>query len=263
MELLKQLNVHGLPGPILIVSPHPDDDVLGTGGMIQVAEGLGKVIYILYITAGDANKRSVTRYLHKPPLPQWFRKLGYVRFNEAVRAENYLGIPKSHLFFLGFPDGLTYSIATDTNMKRVHQSSRTNLTSASYSFAYVQNAPYSHQSLLNLIVSVLIKVRPGTIFVTLGQDTNPDHAGAPLILNQALHQLGMHPAIFSYLIHFPQYPNHTGPLRPPAKLRVKHPVTLPLSSKEVERKRTAFSFMKSQARPFYQLFFRQNELFWG
>lgn len=69
--MLKQLNVRSLTDPILIVAPHPDDDVLGTGGLIQVAKRFGKEIYVLYITAGDANGNSVTHFLHKPLLPHW------------------------------------------------------------------------------------------------------------------------------------------------------------------------------------------------
>lgn len=260
--MIKRLNVERLPGPILIIAPHPDDDVLGTGGLIQVAQRVGKSVYVLYVTAGDANGNSVRHYLQKPLLPRWYRELGYVRHNEAIRAEKHLGVPSSHLFFLGFPDSITLDIATDSDMNRVHQSPVTKLTRASYSFAYVRNAPYTHGSLLNLVKSVLNKIRPGTIFVTLRQDTNPDHAASHLITYQAVRQLGVKPLIYSYLIHYPHYPNRMGALRPPIRLQVKNPVTLPLTSTEVQNKRRAFALMRSQASPFYRVFFRRNELFW-
>ncbi len=260
--MLEKLNVAQLPDPILIVAPHPDDDVLGTGGLIQAAQRFGKKIYILYVTAGDANGNSVKNFLHKPLLPRWFIKLGYVRHNEAILAEKYLGVPKSHLFFLGFPDSITYNIVTDTNMARVHQSPLTKFNKAAYSFAYVRNAPYSHESILRLVKSVLKEVRPGTIFVTLRQDTNPDHAASNLIIKQAVLQLKINPNIYFYLIHYPGFPNRFGPIRPPAGLNVKNPVTLPLTIREVAVKRKAFSFMRSQASRFYNKYFRQNELFW-
>lgn len=264
MNLLKLLDIRKLPGPFLIVAPHPDDDVLGTGGLIQIAKSLGKTIYVLYITAGDANGNSVTHYLHKPLLPRYFRKLGYVRHNEAVRAEGFLGVPKSHLFFLGFPDSISDKIITDPNMNRVHQSPVTKLSRAAYSFAYHRNAPYTHRAILQLTKSVLRRTRPGTIFVTLRQDLNPDHMAAPILMEQAVQQLGIHPDFYSYLIHYPNWPNLAGPLLPPAGLRIKNPVTLPLTSTQLKRKRTAFfSMMRSQASPFYLKFFHHNELFWG
>jgi LmbE family N-acetylglucosaminyl deacetylase len=261
--LIHRLNVRSLPGPFLVVAPHPDDDVLGTGGLIQVAKSLGKTVYVLYVTAGDANGGSVIHYLHKPLLPQGFRELGYIRHNEAVRAEKFLGVPKSHLFFLGFPDSITYAIVTDSNMDKVHQSPLTKFSKAAYSFAYERNAPYTHRAILQLTKAILEKIRPRTIFVTLRQDTNPDHAAAPILINEAVRQLKKRPQVYYYLIHYPHWPNRTGPLRPPFGLRVKNPVTLLLTGKEMQNKRKAFSFMRSQASPFYRRFFRRNELFWG
>jgi hypothetical protein len=40
--MFRKLNVQSLPSPILIISPHPDDDILGSAGLIQRARGLGK-----------------------------------------------------------------------------------------------------------------------------------------------------------------------------------------------------------------------------
>lgn len=68
--------------------PHRDDDVLGTGGLIQIARHLGKRIYVLYMTVGDANSDSVSHFLHKPLRPRWFRKLEYMRHGEALRADS-------------------------------------------------------------------------------------------------------------------------------------------------------------------------------
>ena len=42
-----------IQGPILIVAPHPDDEVLSSGGLIQKAVKSGKSVHIIYLTNGD------------------------------------------------------------------------------------------------------------------------------------------------------------------------------------------------------------------
>ncbi|KQX44604.1 PIG-L family deacetylase [Paenibacillus sp. Root444D2] len=141
--MFRKLSVQSLNSPILIISPHPDDDILGSAGLIQHARGLGKQIYVIYITNGDANKASVTRFLKDPLTTQSFIRLGRIRHSEAIKAEATLGIPRSHLFFVSFPDGGTLQIAQSPTPGKVFRSKRTLLSSASYPFAFVRNAPYS------------------------------------------------------------------------------------------------------------------------
>src|SRR3954452_22345457 len=38
---------------VLVVAPHPDDDVLGAGGGIQQARAVGKSVVVVYMTNGD------------------------------------------------------------------------------------------------------------------------------------------------------------------------------------------------------------------
>lgn len=262
--MILRLNIRSLPGPFLIVAPHPDDDVLGNGGLIQRAHAIGKTVYVVYVTAGDANGESVTHYLHKPLVPKSFIQLGYVRHFEAIKAENFLGTPKSNLFFLGFPDSITYNIVTDPIRNRVHPSPFTKLMRASYTFAYQRYAPYTHGSILRLVKSILQRTKPGTIFVTLKQDTNPDHAASHIIIHQAVRQMNIHPVIYSYLIHYPHYPNPTGLLQPPAQLRIPNVVSLPLTVRQTNRTREAYTIMRSQSSLgyYYYRWIRRNELYW-
>ncbi|MEI6121822.1 MAG: PIG-L family deacetylase, partial [Opitutae bacterium] len=52
---------------ILILAPHPDDECLGTGGLIQQALAKGAKIKVIFITNGDNNPWP-QRYLEK----RWF-----------------------------------------------------------------------------------------------------------------------------------------------------------------------------------------------
>lgn len=43
---------------LLVVSPHPDDDVLGCGGLIKKVKDQGGKVYVLYVTVGDTREYS-------------------------------------------------------------------------------------------------------------------------------------------------------------------------------------------------------------
>jgi len=47
----------GRPGNILVISPHPDDDVLGAGGMMIGASQKGRGVFSIYITDGRGSPR--------------------------------------------------------------------------------------------------------------------------------------------------------------------------------------------------------------
>ncbi|NOU90100.1 hypothetical protein GC102_30715 [Paenibacillus sp. LMG 31460] len=99
--------------------------------------------------------RANCRFLKALLTPQSFIRLGRLRHSEAIKAEASLGIPRSHLFFLSFPDGGTLQIAQSPTPEKVFRSRRTLLSLASYPFSFVRNAPYSK--------------------INLANDTHPDH----------------------------------------------------------------------------------------
>ncbi len=37
---------------ILVIAPHPDDEIFGAGGLIAKAKRLGSKVYVLYMTVG-------------------------------------------------------------------------------------------------------------------------------------------------------------------------------------------------------------------
>lgn len=48
---------------ILVVSPHPDDDVLGAGGMMTLASRKGDPVYSVYVTDGRPQKKESKRII--------------------------------------------------------------------------------------------------------------------------------------------------------------------------------------------------------
>src|ERR1700737_5207409 len=41
-------------GPLLVVAPHPDDEVMGAGGLIHTWAGMGRSVTVLSVTDGEA-----------------------------------------------------------------------------------------------------------------------------------------------------------------------------------------------------------------
>ena len=46
------------PGNVLVVAPHPDDDVIGAGGSMALLAQSGKQVFSLYVTDGSRFPRS-------------------------------------------------------------------------------------------------------------------------------------------------------------------------------------------------------------
>lgn len=72
---------------VVILSPHPDDEVLGTAGLIQKAIEQGVVVDVVEVT--DGNRRGK---MHK-------------RKQEVSKALGILGLAANHLHYLDYPDG--------------------------------------------------------------------------------------------------------------------------------------------------------------
>jgi LmbE family N-acetylglucosaminyl deacetylase len=80
----------GKKNNILVIAPHPDDEVLGCGGTIFKKSKKGNNVYVAILT--NATKTDPQKYTIK--------KLENVR-NEALRANEILGVKK--VFFEDFP----------------------------------------------------------------------------------------------------------------------------------------------------------------
>jgi len=87
-----------LDGPVTVLAPHMDDEVLGCGATLAAVAG-AQSIHIVYVTDGA-----------RSPIPEapWIGRasadLSGVRAGEACRAMRTLGIPDENLRFLDLPD---------------------------------------------------------------------------------------------------------------------------------------------------------------
>ena len=126
--------------PLLVLSPHPDDETLGCGGLLAAAGKAGIPAYVMILTDGAASHPRSRSY---PPA-----RLTALRRDEARRAVACLGMLEDHLRFLDLPDAATPSAGADFD------------------------------AAVEAIVRLARETEAATLFVTWGHDPHCDHETA-------------------------------------------------------------------------------------
>ena len=259
---------------LLILAPHPDDEVLCCGGIIQEAAAMGLPIRVAFFTYGDNNQWSFLLYRKHPVLkPGAVRQMGLVRHDEALAADRLLGLSSDQLTFLGYPDFGTLHIWDAHWADRPpFESMLTRATNVPYANALRPGAPYKGEEVVRDLITILGEFRPTKVFVSHPADHMPDHLALYLFTRVALWDLGreMRPELYPYLVHFKHWPSPRGdqstePLDPPPPLASQIAWReYRLSPGRVQRKRSAIAAHRSQyaySARYLQSFIRPNELF--
>lgn len=258
---------------ILILVPHPDDEVLGCGGLVQSALAQGDEVWIAWMTCGDGPWLGVEEMAKKLRLrSQDYLNLGRRRQTEARAAARILGVPEDHLFFLGYPD---QGLATlwQTCWERPFRSPHTGVAAVPYGN---NRHAYTGQQVLTDLLGLLHTLQPPRVFTAHPNDAHPDHwaTAAFLLLAReawALTQEAPFPEVYAYLVHRWEWPRPKGyhpnlALEPPATLAgAGHRwLTLPLAESQILGKVRALAAHRSQmqvAKAYLHSFGRNNELF--
>jgi LmbE family N-acetylglucosaminyl deacetylase len=259
---------------ILIMAPHPDDETIATGGIIQKAEAMGLPVRVVYLTYGDANQWSFLVYRKRPEVgPRAVESMGEVRRTEAISATHVLGLQEDQLVFLGYPDFGNLQIwERHWGDAPPYEGLFTGATDVPYPDAYRPGAAYRGQEVLSDIEAVIRDFKPTKVFVSSPADQNPDHLALYLFTRVALWDLAdeLSPELYPYLVHYPRWPEPRGyhpatPLIPPADLSGEATwQSEPLSEAELAVKRVALQQHKTQYetnRRYLDSFLRTNELF--
>ena len=158
---------------VLVFAPHPDDEALGCGGLIQHAVAVGAQVRVIFQTDGDNNPWP-QRYVEQ----RWTidascrQRWGARRRLEALRSVQTLGLQADAATFFGLPDqGLT-----GLWLKR-------------------------DEHALGLHVSEFQTFRPTLLVVPSQDDNHPDHVGSYDLIQEAMHRAGMSLPQWAYLIH--------------------------------------------------------------
>ncbi|HOU36625.1 MAG TPA: PIG-L family deacetylase [Candidatus Omnitrophota bacterium] len=259
---------------VLILAPHPDDESIATGGVIQRAVKAGAEVKVVCFTNGDNNEFSFIVYEKRITFRKGiFLHMGMVRAAETMEAMRFLGVKKSDVNYMGYPDfGTMEILGKYWNTSKPYRSWLPRVRKVSYQDALSIGAPYVGESILSDLKTVLTAFKPTGIFVSHPADLNRDHQSLYLFLRVALWDLEgaiEKPAIYPYLIHGIGWPRPRG-RRP--KLSLKPPKTLAglswyqllLTEEELSNKQKAIGMYKSQIAynpPYLYTFARANELF--
>jgi LmbE family N-acetylglucosaminyl deacetylase len=260
---------------IVIVAPHPDDEVLACAGVIQQACAAGADVRVIYVTNGDHNQIAFKLYSGAIFLTgRGYQRFGEKRHSEAIAATGRLGLKSDHLTFLGYPDwGLQQMWRDYWEDAKAFRSDATRVSAVPYKGSYSYQKPYRPEALSTDIKTLLARFRPTRVFAPHPAEANADHRAVANFTRLALLELeprGLAPQLLHYVIHFGDWPKpyHYHPdelLTAPTRLRDDGEwFSLPLTPQQTKTKYNAILDNATQltTRQFYLVAFaRANELF--
>lgn len=261
---------------VLVLAPHPDDEAIGTGGVIQQAISAKVPLQVVLFTNGDHNEWAFIIYEKHPVLTKKeFIKMGEIRRKESLKGLSTLGLSPQQIVFLGYPDFGTLEIFTEYwGSAKPFKDILTQINHVPYADALSPGSIYTGENILRDIKKVIQEFRPTKIFVSHPVDFNRDHKGLYLFMQVALWELRDEikpPEIYPYIVHVRQWPKPLGDHRElglniPKKL-VNTPLNwyeFKLDQSQENTKYAAIKCYRSQIEyePWYLVSFaRTNELF--
>lgn len=159
-------------GSVLVLAPHPDDEVVGCGGALYLHGRAGATVTVAYMTDG----RQGSLRLHGTDLvgverETFQRELVQMRKAEAAAAARILGV--GELVFLDFPDG------------------KLQLT----------------RETVGRVGELIASHRPDVVYVPFPADRQRDHVETARIFSAAAPQVGDGSQVYAYEVWSPLYPN--------------------------------------------------------
>jgi len=263
---------------LLVVAPHPDDESLGAGGLIQQTVAAEGRVHVLFMTNWDGYPEAVEAATgHREPSATDYRGFGELRRAEALVAlEHYRVLPLS-VTFLGFPDGGLAEIWRRGPRVPAYQSPYTREDNPPYPHAFEAGARYVSRDLIHLIARMVALSDPDWIALPTPLDNHPDHCATFTFVLAALKSLAAEPGgaskipdrLLTYLVHtskgWPPPAQVPGPIPEPKKIfDAAHWYSLALTDAQVQTKIEALETHRTQAavmEGLFRSFARSNELF--
>lgn len=193
---------------LLVFAPHPDDESLAAGGLIQRALACGVAVSVVYATDGENNPWPQRVLEHRVWIGQQQRAAwGARRRDEADAALAALGAKAVTVHRLGWPDGgITWQMLD------------------------------AMPCMLAALRQLLVAERPTVLVLPDLADRHPDHSALHVLLDLALRVLPVadQPACLGYVLHGRSHPG------------LPRRAVLALSVDELARKHAAIGAHASQ-----------------
>jgi LmbE family N-acetylglucosaminyl deacetylase len=193
-------------GGVLVVAPHPDDEVLAAGGVAYAAASAGADVHVVVVTNGD----------------YYGTGYGLTRQGESVGALGVLGIAEERVVFLGYPDGGLLPLWNNAPAAtQAYLSPRSGRTTTYGARGYggtdlhtvLTGAPgaYNRVTLTQDVMAALELFRPAHVYVTGPLDDHPDHRGTFYAVRDAMQAVAagdpaFRPVVHTTIVHDPK--NH-------------------------------------------------------
>jgi LmbE family N-acetylglucosaminyl deacetylase len=197
------------PVDLLVFAPHPDDEVIGTGGVLQQALAAGKRVRVVFVTNGDAYPDAASALFNEAIAalrPIDYLRMSAVRQREAIAADGALGVSPSSLVFLGYPDGALAGLYAGAGAPL--RSPTTGLTAtyglvrADYhTLAHGRAAPYDGAAALADVEEILAVSRPAQVYLPDPADQHPDHWATYDLVHDAIAATGWGGAPLTFIAH--------------------------------------------------------------
>jgi LmbE family N-acetylglucosaminyl deacetylase len=259
---------------IFVLSPHPDDETLGAGGLIARARRAGIPVQIGFLSNGDGSRTTQISQVLRGKAEKTLPDIARFRQGEALAAAQTLGVDAANCIFFGFPDGGARAIWDgDYSSLSPYESPFTGYDHVEYERAFAPHSPYCRAALLENLALAFEDFAPTLVLTTHPRDTHGDHIAAYRVCEAAIASLHptKRPRLRAFLIHCGIWPVPNGlhpdlPLMPPLHLLKGGTkwYSLPLTAEEIATKKAALECHVTQlgSTPRYlHAFVRQNELF--
>jgi LmbE family N-acetylglucosaminyl deacetylase len=148
--------------PVLVVSPHPDDDVIGCGGTLAWLAERGTPCTVAYVTDGSRSHPGSTAFAPE--------RIARIREGEARRALRQLGVRVAPVFLR----------ETDGSLATLDDARRTRLSAA--------------------IATLIERTAAAVVFAPWRRDVHADHVAVAGLVDAALAGVSRRPALFAYSV---------------------------------------------------------------
>jgi LmbE family N-acetylglucosaminyl deacetylase len=262
---------------VLVIAPHPDDESLAAGGLMQRVRAAGGTVHVGFMTNGDGYPEAVALAKHHvTPTATDYRAFGERRRHEARAALERYGIDVAATTFLGFPDGGLAAIWSRGARRGPYLSPFTAEDTPPYPGVFDPHARYLRRDLVAVLMQLIAVVEPDWLVVPSPVDTHGDHCATFSFVLDAMQALAREPGGAGKLpSHLLAYVVHAGNWPPPSTVAGRMPAppksfpagrwySLTLAPGEVTTKLEAVRHHRTQAAVMDRLFVafaRGNEVF--
>lgn len=212
----------GGEGGVLIVAPHPDDEVLGFAGIMEEARQQGREVTVAVVTNGEGNGSSQTT------IDNALRRnresdgaISHLLLNGAATGAWSSDLSQAKLVFLGYPgrrqlddlletatctgtgDAFSASIGQAETWAEDFDGNASTIDGDYHFLRGGSNACYSRESLVDDLADLIQRTDARDIYTTAEFDEHDDHQATFVAVREAMDRVGSPASLNATQIHSP------------------------------------------------------------